>query len=158
MLPQLSFAVQSIRSNFALSVSFKSGQISSPEHTGPPEVCGQECYLSKGQHPSATYNFRVLTILSIRGWLTNIWGCCLIIHICDSNEAQCSYAVSSHKFLMLLGDKSLQVARTHALNPFYVAPHLGQVFSTIRCYHHDILNAHTPDRLVLGQYLLVYEP
>jgi hypothetical protein len=58
---------------------------------------------------------------------------------------------------MLDRDNPLQVTRTHPFNPFYVAPHLGQVFSTIRCYQHDILNAHTSDRLVLGQYLLVYE-
>jgi hypothetical protein len=59
---------------------------------------------------------------------------------------------------MLDRDIPLQVARTHPFNPFYVAPHLSQVFSTIRGYQHDILNAHTPDRLVLGQYFLVYEP
>ena len=54
--------------------------------------------------------------------------------------------------------KLLQGAGTNPFNPFYVTPHLGQVFSTIKCYQHDILNAHTPDRLILGQYILVYKP
>jgi len=94
--------------------------------------------------------------------LINIWGMLFnylytyAIH--QSKRNANTQRVKPQGFSCHIVTIPLQVARTHPFDPFYVTSHLGKVFSTVRCYQYDILDAHTPNSLVLGQYLLVYEP